>query len=159
MQVQMAEVNGSISKLEQADEALKGDIKALEQMAARLQTDIESAEGDIAAFRAKAQEKLDSVNTVLNGLKAKDAALEGQMASLRDWASETFTTKEQYAATMTEITTVKENINTLCTSLAGLTTSVTQLQTTLAEVQAQLLSLLGRVEDLEDNFAGLIARI
>ncbi len=97
MQVQMAEVNGSISKLEQADEALKGDIKALEQMAARLQTDIESAEGDIAAFRAKAQEKLDSVNTVLNGLKAKDAALEGQMASLRDWASETFTTKEQYA--------------------------------------------------------------
>lgn len=159
MQVQMAEVNGSISKLEQADEALKGDIKALEQMAARLQTDIESAEGDIAAFRAKAQEKLDSVNTVLNGLKAKDAALEGQMASLRDWASETFTTKEQYAATMTEITTVKENINTLCTSLAGLTTSVTQLQTTLAEVQAQLLSLLGRVEELEDNFAGLIARI
>ncbi len=60
---------------------------------------------------------------------------------------------------MTEITTVKENINTFCTSLAGLTTSVTQLQTTLAEVQAQLLSLLGRVEDLEDNSAGLIARI
>lgn len=170
LQVQMAEVNGSISKLEQADEALKGDIKALEQAATKLQADVESSESDIADFRAKAQAKLDSINTVLNGLKAKETSLEGQIASLktymdekfgqtRDWASATFATIEQYTAAMIEITTVKETVNSLNTSLAGMTTSVTQLQTTLAEIQTQFLVLLGRVEDLEDSFAGLIDRI
>ena len=150
--------------------AINANDAKIDQIAAEIRSELSNAQtnltGQIAlaktevlnqltALRGEMQTQMATVDSTLAVLKAKDTALETQIANLstyvndqisdtRDWASVTFSTLEQYNATVTEIAAIKASITTLNTSL---TQMETRLNTKIAtDIAAAVSTLEGKLQ-------------
>ena len=143
---QVQSIRRSLTELESTDAALKDYISALEEGAGKLQESIDDASSRIAAMDA-----------LIIDLKEKDAELEGRIDALReyvdkqikeskDWASATFSTLEQYNATVQELADIKadiiavgENLNDLDKELTGkMEAQATAFNAALASLESGL---------------------
>ena len=143
---QVQSIRRSLTELESTDAALKDYISALEEGAGKLQESIDDASSRIAAMDA-----------LIIDLKEKDAELEGRIDALReyvdkqikeskDWASATFSTLEQYNATVQELADIKadiiavgENISDLDKELTGkMEAQATAFNAALASLESGL---------------------
>lgn len=166
-------LKGYIETLEGTARQLQADITAndtkIDQTATALRNELTTAQtdlngnialaktevlGQLTSLRSELQGKLDAVNTTISELKAKDTALEAQIANLqtyvdtqlalqtantKEWASSTFLTLAQYQSTTDELAAIKSSITTLNASLADLETRLsTKIATDIASAVSTL---------------------
>ena len=150
-----ADITANDTKIDQTATAIRHELTvaqtSLEGNIALAKTEVV---GQLTALRTEMQGKLDAVNATISELKAKDTALETQIANLRtyvdtqlalqtantkEWANSTFSTLAQYQATTTEIEAIKSSITTLNASLTDLET---RLNTKIAADIATAVSTL-----------------
>ena len=132
----LTSLDGTDTDLHELIAQLQATSKSLNEAIAANKSDIENAKAELEADASadklevlealtalgdELQGKLDKVNIILEDLQNKDAALEGQIKALKeyvngelknakDWASATFSTIEQYNATVTQIAGIKADI-------------------------------------------------
>ncbi len=173
---QITSINNSILLLNGTDKELNAYITALEKEAENLQTQItvtntkidevktevlstistEKANilAELEAFRATVNGELDAIKAVLETLKAKDAELDGKIATLQeyvdtelkateDWATATFATLEQYNEVVATIATIEGAIEGLNESISALETRINEkiakdIETACATLSADL---------------------
>lgn len=110
-------------------------------------------------IKAELQGKLDAINLVLDDLKEKDVELEEQIKTLssyvntelkntKDWAQATFSTLEQYNATVEEIAGIKADIDAVNKSLKELETRIDEkIAADIAEAVSALEEKIQKVSD------------
>ena len=154
---QLAAIESSLSKLEATDKELDGYIKSLEATATALQEQLDETNAQVAALEAdleaqlsaateqlltelaalkeQTERELAAIQADITALKAKDAALEAQIADLKsyvdqelsknkDWATATFATLEQYDSLQTEVSAIKASIEVLNTAITDAETRI-----------------------------------
>ncbi len=189
---QITSINNSILLLNGTDKELKEYIAALEKEAENLQTQITTTNtkidevktevlstistekanilAELEAFRATVNGELDAIKAVLETLKAKDAELDGKIATLQeyvdtelksteDWATATFATLEQYNEVVATIATIEGNIEGLNESIAALETRINEkiakdIETACATLSADLQNA---VKDVTEAYTSAIA--
>ncbi len=150
-----ADITANDTKIEQTATAIRHELTvaqtSLEGNIALAKTEVV---GQLTTLRTEMQGKLDAVNATISELKAKDTALETQIANLRnyvdtqmalqtantkEWANSTFSTLAQYQATTAEIAAIKSSITTLNASLTDLETRLnTKIATDIASAVSTL---------------------
>lgn len=161
---QITSINNSIQLLTNTDAELKGYIATLEAKAEALESEFTDA---IATEKAAILAKLETINATIIELKAKDSALEGQIAGLKtyvdtqlkeaeDWATATFATLELYNALANDVAALKTYVEGVKGSL---TASITALETSMKEwVNEQLAGYYtiaeidAKIKALEDTY-------
>lgn len=111
-------------------------------------------------IKAELQNKLDALNLVLNDLKEKDAELEEQIKTLssyvdtelkntKDWAQATFSTLEQYNATIEKIAGIKADIDAVNKSIKELETRIDEK--IAADIAKAVSALEAKILKLSDD--------
>lgn len=121
---------------------------------------IEAAKSDViaqlSAARTELQNQVDNINDAITALKAKDIELEGKIADLRtyadnqttdvkDWASATFVTLEQYNSTASTIASIQQTIEGLNQQMTDIddkikTSVTTEIETALEPIKSNIAS-------------------
>ena len=187
----LEEINATIAELKAADGDMSAQIEALEAEAAQLEvklaetnTKIDTVKSELTetistekanilaeleAFRATVNGELEAIKAVLETLKAKDAELDGKIATLQeyvdtelkateDWATATFATLEQYNEVVATIATIEGAIEGLNESIAALETRINEkiakdIETACATLSADLQKA---VEDITTAYTSAI---
>ena len=132
-----------IEELQTAKTVLEGAVKDNDEKITALKAEMTQEASDskkemlerLNALGAELQGKLDAIDVILKDLNDKDAALEAQIKTLneyvntelkntKDWASATFSTLEQYNATVTDIAGIKADIEAINQSMKDLETRI-----------------------------------
>ena len=132
-----------IEELQAAKTVLEGAVKDNDEKITALKEEITQEASDskkemlerLNALGAELQGKLDAIDVILKDLNEKDAALETQIKNLneyvnkelkktKDWASASFSTLEQYNATVSDIAGIKADIEAINQSLKDLETRI-----------------------------------
>ena len=173
---QVASIKASIGNLETTETELRGYIKTLQdqqavlteedQKLAKAIADAKAAlSGEISeveagliaqleAYKATVASQIVALNTAIENLQTKDAALQAQIIELKDytdkeikntkdWASATFVTLEKYNTTTAQIGTIQSQISSINTQMEG-------FQTALSDAMAQIIQLKA---DLQQSIA------
>ncbi len=181
----LEEINATIAELKAADGDMSAQIEALEAEAAQLEvklaetnTKIDTVKSELTetistekanilaeleAFRATVNGELDAIKAVLETLKAKDAELDGKIATLQeyvdtelksteDWATATFATLEQYNEVVATIATIEGAIEGLNESISALETRINEkiakdIETACATLSADLQNAVKEVTE------------
>lgn len=117
-------------------------------------------------IKAELQGKIDAINLVLDDLKEKDAELEEQIKTLssyvntelkntKDWAQATFSTLEQYNATVEEIAGIKADIDAVNKSIKELETRIDEK--IAADIAVAVSALENKIQKLSDDVYAKIA--
>ncbi len=189
---QIISINNSILLLNTTDNVLKDYITTLETEAENLQTQLTATNtkidevkqeilstissekaallAELEAFKATVNGELEAIKAVLEELKAKDIALEGQIADLKtyvdselkateDWVTATFATLEQYNTVVTTIATIEGQIEGINESIAALETRINEKIAKDIEAASATLSadLQKAVEDITTAYTSAIA--
>ena len=121
---------------------------------------IEAAKSDVIAqlssARTELQNQVDNINDAITALKAKDTELEGKIADLRtyadnqttdvkDWASATFVTLEQYNSTASTVASIQQTIEGLNQQMTDIddkikTSVTTEIETALEPIKSNIAS-------------------
>lgn len=121
---------------------------------------IEAAKSDViaqlSAARTELQNQVDNINDAITALKAKDTELEGKIADLRtyvdnqttdvkDWASATFVTLEQYNSTASTVASIQQTIEGLNQQMTDIdnkikTSVTTEIETALEPIKSNIAS-------------------
>ena len=181
----LEEINATIAELQAADGDMSAQIEALGAEAAQLSaqlaetnTKIDTVKSELTetistekanilaeleAFKATVNGELDAIKAVLETLKAKDAELDGKIATLQeyvdtelkateDWATATFATLEQYNEVVATIATIEGAIEGLNESIAALETRLGEkiakdIETACATLSADLQNAVKEVTE------------
>lgn len=189
---QIISINNSILLLNTTDNVLKDYITTLETEAENLQTQLTATNtkidevkqeilstissekaallAELEAFKATVNGELEAIKAVLEELKAKDIALEGQIVDLKtyvdselkateDWVTATFATLEQYNTVVTTIATIEGQIEGINESIAALETRINEKIAKDIEAASATLSadLQKAVEDITTAYTSAIA--
>lgn len=189
---QITSINNSIQLLNNTDKELKEYITALEAEAETLQTQITAINtkfeevktevlstissekaaiiAALEAFKTTVNGELEAINAVLETLKAKDAELDGKIATLQeyvdseltateDWATATFATLEQYNKVASTIATIEGTIEGLNESIAALETRLDEKIAKEIEAACATLSadLQNAVKEVTEAYTSAIA--
>ncbi len=188
----LEEINATIAELRAADGNMSAQIEALEKEAEELEaklnetnSKIDSVKNELTetistekanilaeleAFKATVNGELDAIKAVLETLKAKDAELDGKIATLQEyvdtelkateeWAKATFATLEQYNEVVATIATIKGAIEGLNESISALETRINEkiakdIETACATLSADLQNA---VKDVTEAYTSAIA--
>ena len=188
----LEEINATIAELKAADgdmsaqiEALESEAEALEAKLNETNSKIENLKNELSetistekanilaeleAFKATVNGELEAINDVLETLKAKDAELDGKIATLQeyvdtelksteDWATATFATLEQYNEVVATIATIEGTIEGLNESISALETRINEkiakdIETACATLSADLQNA---VKDVTEAYTSAIA--
>lgn len=173
---QIAGIKASINSLQTTDTELRGYIATLQEQRTvlaeedlKLAQAIESAKSTLSgeitaveagliaqmeAYKATVDGQISSLNTAIEDLQAKDAALqqqitdlksysEGKIQETKEWATVTFVTLQKYNETTELITTIQGQISSINTQMEG-------FQTSLSDAMAQIIQLRA---DLQQHIA------
>ncbi|MBO7300449.1 MAG: leucine-rich repeat protein [Tidjanibacter sp.] len=189
---QITSINNSILLLNSTDKELNAYITALEAEAENLQAQITTTNtkidevktevlstissekanilAELEAFKATVNGELDAIKAVLETLKAKDAELDGKIATLQeyvdtelkateDWATATFSTLEQYNEVVATIATIEGTIEGINESIAALETRFNEKIAKDIETACVTLSadLQNAVKDVTEAYTSAIA--
>ena len=189
---QITSINNSILLLNNTDKELGEYIAALETEAEKLQTQITATNtkidevkteilstissekanilAELEAFKATVNGELDAIKAVLETLKAKDAELDGKIATLQeyvdtelkateDWATATFSTLEQYNEVVATIATIEGTIEGINESIAALETRINEKIAKDIETACVTLSadLQNAVKEVTEAYTSAIA--
>ncbi len=181
----LEEINATIAELQAADGDMSAQIEVLEAEAAELEaklaetnTKIDTVKSELTetistekanilaeleAFKATVNGELDAIKAVLETLKAKDAELDGKIATLQeyvdaelkateDWATATFSTLEQYNEVVATIATIEGAIEGLNESISALETRINEkiakdIETACATLSADLQNAVKEVTE------------
>ena len=188
----LEEINATIVELQAADGDMSAQISALEAEAVQLSaqlaetnTKIDTVKSELTetistekanilaeleAFKATVNGELDAIKAVLETLKAKDAELDGKIATLQeyvdtelkateDWATATFATLEQYNEVVSTIATIEGTIEGINESIAALETRINEkiakdIETACATLSADLQNA---VKEITEAYTSAIA--
>ena len=140
---QITAITASIDDLEMVDETLKSLIDDLQDEAANLQNQLDANSAADAATKQALEAEITSLKALITALQAKDAALEQQIAELKnyvdteigateDWAEATFATLQQYDALQTTIANISALVETNKSELnTAIATAVSNMQNQL----------------------------
>ena len=131
------QINNVNTKIGEVKAELKGDIASTNT---ELKGEIATAKADVLAqleaLENELKTELAQINATIATLQAKDTELEGKITELKtyvdtelskttDWANATFATLERYNALVSEVATIKEQINEINESITNLETKLT----------------------------------
>lgn len=169
-----ANLKALIEELEHAKEALNAAVQdndtKIDSVRKELEQEASSAKQDLLdqlnTIKAELQGKLDAINLVLDDLKEKDAELEEQIKTLsnyvntelkntKDWAQATFSTLEQYNATVEEIAGIKADIDAVNKSIKELETRIDEK--IAADIAEAVSALTSKIQKLSDDVYAKIA--
>lgn len=169
-----ASLKSLIDDLELAKEALSAAVQdndsKIDSVKKELEQDASSTKQELLdqlnTLQAELQGKLDAINLVLDDLKEKDAELEEQIKTLsnyvntelkntKDWAQATFSTLEQYNATVEEIAGIKADIDAVNKSIKELETRIDEK--IAADIAEAVSALDGKIQKLSDDVYAKIA--
>ena len=188
----LEEIATTIAELQTADGDMSAQIEALEKEAEELEakltetnSKIDSVKNELTktistekaavlaeleAFKATVNGELEALKAVIEELKAKDTALEGQIADLKtyvdselkateDWVTATFATLEQYNTVVTTIATIEGQIEGINESIAALENRINEKIAKDIEAARATLSanLQKAVEDITTAYITAIA--
>ena len=188
----LEEINATIAELQAADgdmsaqiEVLKAEAAELETKLAETNTKIDTVKSELTetistekanilaeleAFKATVNGELDAIKAVLETLKAKDAELDGKIATLQeyvdtelkateDWATATFSTLEQYNEVVATIATIEGTIEGINESIAALETRINEKIAKDIETACVTLSadLQNAVKEVTEAYTSAIA--
>ena len=173
-----AELKGYIESLQTTAADLQSQIEATNTALAALESDLE---GQITALEQKVLDELNTVKTALEGelttinntiatLQAKDAELgqkivdlqkyvDDEITDIKDWASTTFSTLEQYEATQTAISQINALIKSTQESITALEEKLSKkiaddIAAAVAGVNADIAA---KVKEITDAYTEAIA--
>lgn len=169
-----ANLKALIEELERAKEALSVAVKDNDSKIDSVKKELEQEASatkqglldQLNTIKAELQGKLDAINLVLDDLKEKDAELEEQIKTLnsyvntelkntKDWAQATFSTLEQYNATVEEITGIKADIDAVNKSIKELETRIDEK--IAADIAEAVSALESKIQKLSDDVYAKIA--
>ena len=169
-----ANLKALIEELERAKDALSVAIKdndtKIDSVKKELEKEASATKQDLLdqlnALKAELQSKLDAINLVLDDLKEKDAELEEQIKTLsnyvntelkntKDWAQATFSTLEQYNATVEGIAGIKADMDAVNKSIKELETRIDEK--IAADIAESISALESKIQKLSDDVYAKIA--
>lgn len=128
-------INGLQASSQELQRAIDANSEKIDQVRAELDGEMNVAKAEVLAelqdLQATMQSNLVLINESLDSLRKSDKALElridnlkayvdGEIKNTKDWATATFSTLEQYNLTVSEITAVKNSIESINAALTAL---------------------------------------